>query len=128
MWTNCDGTAPRLASILWERDSTRQSPRPGNPRAAGLRIAPTRPVNRWGRPSYFVVCRLRGALAGDIKRSSAPPNHHWTKPASRVDCGRGTICQDNCDDAFREPVRPKQELMIPFNTRKAIVLPNPNRV
>src|ERR1035438_7591979 len=29
----------------------------------------------WGRPSQFVVCRLRRGLADDIKRSSAPPKH-----------------------------------------------------
>jgi len=52
----------------------------------------------------------------DLHLQTAEHAQHTTKPASRVDCGRGRICQDNCDDVFVEVgVRLKQKLVIPFN-------------
>src|ERR1022692_1771171 len=39
---------------------------------------------RWGRPPPFVVCRLRGALADDINRSSAPRKHLCYLPDGRA--------------------------------------------
>src|ERR1019366_144294 len=48
---------------------------------------------QWGRPSFFVVCRLRRRKADDTKRSFAPPQllRHW----SLAQFGVGIFCAES---------------------------------